>query len=123
MYTIFSGIFEIQKGDKVTQDLETFNIKAAPIFMSTKLKDYFKKHILQPVFADLREFALNDSGWTLRKIYYLTIVVSKYNDLRVGLYIPLQAEIYDKNAIVNIKNNDDKRFQCSVVFTLVARKS
>ena len=53
------------------------------------------------------EFSDGPSGWSLDSIINLSINIGKLNPMRAGCHIPLPNEISNKNACVNVKNDDD----------------
>ena len=69
----------------------------------------------------MSELQERSSGWSLKRILYLTTNINKYNPMRVGSYIPLPKEIQDKKAFVNVKNKDKKCFMWSVLAGLYSK--
>lgn len=59
----------------------------------------------------------NGSGWVLKKVLYLEIHTVKYTPLKASSYIPLPKALKNSN-ILNIRNEDQKRFQWCVLAAL-----
>lgn len=74
--------------------------------------------VVELTLAALDEFQERDSGWTLSRIFDLTINVNKYNPLRAGCHINLQREIKLKRAVINVQSVDNACFVWSVVAIL-----
>ncbi|XP_030762459.1 uncharacterized protein LOC115887234 [Sitophilus oryzae] len=64
------------------------------------------------------EFAEKDSGWILLNLLFLEININKFNPLRASSFIQLPPEITQRQAVVNIRNNDDYCFAWYVVAAL-----
>ena len=58
------------------------------------------------------------SGWVLLKIKNLTLHTAKWDPLNAGSYIDLPANLKNKKAIINMKNQDDKCFLWCVLRAL-----
>ena len=69
---------------------------------------------LQNMRSDLEvridRFTMDGSGWAIIGILNHDLNVNKYDPLAAGSYIPLPAEIQNKKATVNLKNDDIKCF-------------
>ena len=48
------------------------------------------------------------SAWTIHRIKAAYLHVGRYNPIRGGAYIPLPSNLQGKQAIINIKNNDNE---------------
>ena len=59
-----------------------------------------------------------DSGWVFLKIKNLTLHTAKWDPLNAGSYIDLPANLKNKKAIINMKNQDDKCFLWCVLRAL-----
>jgi hypothetical protein len=55
-------------------------------------------------------YTVGGSGWAVEEVERHYVTLSKYKPLAARSYIPLPAEIQNKKATINIKNNDDKCF-------------
>ena len=58
------------------------------------------------------------SGWVLEKIINITLHTAKWDPLNAGSYIDLPANLKNKKAIINLKNQDDKCFLWCVLRAL-----
>ena len=58
------------------------------------------------------------SGWVFLKIINLTLHTAKWDPLNAGSYIDLPANLKNKKAIINMKNQDDKCFLWCVLRAL-----
>ena len=53
---------------------------------------------------------MEGSGWAVIGVLNHDLHVNKYDPLAARSYIPLPAEIQNKKATVNLKNDDDRCF-------------
>ena len=98
---------------------EEMVIKPASFHSSIKVKldgtderelyDTMVERILENIAAFQRE----GSPWTLHSIIQLELHTVRYNPLRGETWIPLPKELANMNAIINMKNKDNKCF-CGV---------
>ena len=65
--------------------------------------------------ARLSMYQENGSDWYFKEVVRLEIHIVDYKPMKGGSYIPLPAFVKNKNAIINIKNEDDKCFLWSVL--------
>lgn len=98
-------------------DVKSFNTPFNVICKGTETKDLMEKLIII-IDKKADEFAERDSGWALLNLLYLEININKFNPLKSSSFIELPVEISRRNAVVNIRNNDDYCFAWSVVAAL-----
>ena len=67
------------------------------------------------ILENLINYQKKGSGWYFKEVISLEIHIVEYKPMRGGTYIPLPEFIKKKNAITNIKNEDDKCFLWSVL--------
>ena len=63
----------------------------------------------------LANYLRNGSGWYFKEVISFEIHIVDYKPIKGSSYIPLPNFIMRKNAIINIKNKDDKCFLWSVL--------
>ncbi|XP_050508978.1 uncharacterized protein LOC126886169 [Diabrotica virgifera virgifera] len=69
--------------------------------------------------AKLSEFEENSSGWAFEKIISLEVNINKYEiGNRASSFIKLPDQIRNKNACINVKNNDEACFFWSILSAL-----
>jgi len=90
----------------VDPDTKAFNTKSADIFQSTDLREWFHKHVRQPLLCEVEEFQDRDSGWTLLSVLNLTLHINKYNPMRASSYVPLPAKILRRQCCIDVQNQD-----------------
>lgn len=122
VYTVLETTYERQKGDESVEELKHFSTKAFPIYIISNLKQLFIENIQDPTLTDMEEFQQRESGWTLKRIELLNVIISKFNPQRCGCFISLPKAISDKRACINIINSDDECFKWSVVSALAHLK-
>lgn len=122
VYTVLMLSFELKKSTEITEKSKYFNTKAFPIFQTSDVTKLFSKHVTEPLLRDVEEFMQRGSGWTLKKIEFLNIVMNKYNPLRASSYIPLPEEIKNKHACINVQNVDEECFKWAMISALVHYK-
>ncbi|XP_030762881.1 uncharacterized protein LOC115887564 [Sitophilus oryzae] len=98
-------------------DVKSFNTPFKVICNSSATKDLVEE-FLTIIDNKADEFAEKDSGWILLNLLFLEININKFNPLRASSFIELPPEITQRQAVVNIRNNDDYCFAWSVVAAL-----
>ena len=106
------------KTDKGVEELEEFEA-----FFSTRnyinLESTNIEKLLQKCFGkilnDIEEFSSNGSGWYFKEVLRLEVNTVEYNPTKGSSYIDLPKWIKNKQAIINIKNRDDKCFLWSIL--------
>ena len=61
------------------------------------------------------EFEEGESGYIFDSIKKLTVKMFKYHDIRASSYCKLPEPFFDSKSIVNIQNNDNYCFLCSIL--------
>lgn len=110
--TVFNDEF-VMDGKRATKSVNTRNCE---LFRTSDLREWYKRHILKPTLASLKEFQKRDSAWALARILDLTVNVNKYNPMRAGCHLELPQEIM--RAVVNVCSVDNACFAWSVVAAL-----
>ena len=72
----------------------------------------------EKILEKMTTFQSMGSGWRLYNIIKLELHTTRYNPLRGETWIPLPKELANKKAIINMKNEDNKCFLCSVLRAL-----
>ena len=67
-------------------------------------------HMIEDILEKIDNFQMNGSGWYFKEVKRLEIHTVEYKPMKGSSYIPLPNFIMSKNAITNIKNEDDKCF-------------
>ena len=75
----------------------------------TEVKVFLKEMIME-ILGNLIIYQKKGSGWYFKEVIRLEIHTVEYKPMKGGSYIPLPELIKKKNAITNIKNEDDKCF-------------
>ena len=71
-----------------------------------------------------QQFQNQGSGWQFSKIESLDINIDPFEPLSGSSYIPLPKKIADKNAIINVKNeNDNECFEWAVTSAIYTAKN
>ncbi|XP_057320568.1 uncharacterized protein LOC130664599 [Microplitis mediator] len=104
--------FQNIKSDGTVEERKSFKTKTHEILFATSLNDWFNDNVYDILLKKVEEFFHKDSGWSLKETINLTINVSRYAPLQVGVstFIELPKEIRDKKAVLNIKNYDEYCF-------------
>ena len=71
--------------------------------------------MLREIKEKLAIYLRNGSGWYFKEVISFEIHIVAYKPIKGSSYIPLPNVIMRKNAIINIKNEDDKCFLWSVL--------
>ena len=75
----------------------------------------FLKEMIKEILGTLITYEKKGSGWYFKEVIRLEIHIVEYKPIRGGSYIPLPEFIQKKNAIINIKNEDEQCFLWSVL--------
>ena len=71
--------------------------------------------MIKEILENISAFQISGSGWYFKEVISLEIHIVDYKPIKGSSYIPLPDFIMRKNAIINIKNEDDKCFPWSVL--------
>ena len=93
--------------------------------INTKSKDVkvILSQMLKEIMETLANYQRNGSGWNFKEVNSLEIHIVDYKRVKGSSYIPLPEFIKRKNAIINIKNKDNKCFLWSVLRYLHPKES
>ena len=69
----------------------------------------------QQINTAFENFTQRGSGWILESIDYLKVHSAIYNPIQGKTYVPTPKSITKKNAIINIKNDDERCFEYAIV--------
>ncbi|XP_030760313.1 uncharacterized protein LOC115885506 [Sitophilus oryzae] len=98
-------------------DVKSFNTPFKVICNSAETKDLIEEFVTV-IDNKADEFAEKDSGWILLNFVHLEININKFNPLRASSFIELPPEIVRRQAVVNIRNNDDYCFAWCIMAAL-----
>lgn len=75
------------------------------------------QRLLEQIYQRMDEFSERGSGWALKTVCNLTICINKYDALnaRYGTFIDLPNVLKRKNAIINVKNRDNRCFAWAIL--------
>ena len=79
--------------------------------------------MLKEIMLNLAIYQKNGSGWYFKEVISFEIHTVVYKPMKGSSYIPLSEFIKRKNAIINIKNKDDKCFLWSILRYLHPKQS
>ena len=80
----------------------------------TDVKVILKEMIIE-ILGNLIIYQKKGTGWYFKEVKRLEIHIVEYKPMKGSSYIPLPEFIKKKNAIINIKNEDDKCFLWSIL--------
>ena len=72
----------------------------------------------EKILEKMATFQSMGSGWRLHSVIKLELHTVRYNPLRGETWLPLPKELANKNAIINIKDKDNKCFLSCVLRAL-----
>ena len=98
----------------VNQDNAYFQSRTHVNLEKTDVKVILKEMIIE-ILGNLINYQKKGSGWYFKEVIRLEIHIVEYKPMRGSSFIPLPDFIKKKNAIINIKNEDDKCFLWSVL--------
>lgn len=107
------------------EHIETFYLqsKLQHITVTTKLETWFKTNVFDVLTTKVDELQENGSGWSLHEIIGLDVNYNKLLRFCGSSYIPTPSSIKIKQAVVNVKNEDNRCFQWAVLSALHPAKS
>ena len=100
-------------GIVTNEEQVSFNSLHESIYGSTNLEEAYEK-IIMKILESFATYLKNGSGWVLKKVVRLDITLSRLRPLRGCFYIPLPLRIMRKNALINLKNDDEECFKWHV---------
>ncbi|KAL6416483.1 hypothetical protein ACFW04_013438 [Cataglyphis niger] len=112
--TMFNG--EFVSGNKIA--VKTIVTKNHPLLLTSDLREWYGKRVVDAILASLEEFQERDSGWALSRILNLTVNVNRYNPMRAGCYVEIPREIKLKKAVISVRSTDDACFAWAIVAAL-----
>ena len=75
------------------------------------------------IFELIQNFNNRGSGWQFDRVEHLDININPYNPLSASSYIELPGKLYEKKAIINVKNeNDNECFKWAVTSAVFPAK-
>ena len=92
----------------------SFASKIEIVTESTDLSDLYNT-MTSRIFELIQNFNNRGSGWQFDRIEHLDININPFNPLSASSYILLPKKLYEKKAIINVKNeNDNECFKWAV---------
>ena len=70
---------------------------------------------INDIGEEINQFVQNKSGWIFHSNIKADINIFRYNPIKGSLFIPLPDIIANKNACINVQNDDDKCFLYSIL--------
>ena len=75
------------------------------------------------IFESIQNFQNRGSGWQFDRVEHLDININPYNPLSASSYIKLPGKLYEKKAIINVKNeNDNECFKWAITSAVFPAK-
>ena len=105
-------------------DINIWYFATDPVIITeaTDLSDQYNT-MTSRIFELIQNFQNRGSGWQFDRIEHLDININPYNPLSASSYIPLPKKLADKNAIINVKNeNDNECFKWAVTSAVFPAK-
>ena len=83
-----------------------FPSKVEIVTESTDLSELYDQ-MSDAIFESIQNFNNRGSGWQFDRVEHLDININPYNPLSASSYIKLPGKLYEKKAIINVKNEND----------------
>ena len=87
--------------------------KSEIVLESTDLSELFDRLTNQQLVL-FDGFINNGSGWIFERVLFFDIFIDRFVPLLGGSYIQLPKELLNRNALINLKNNDNECFKWCV---------
>jgi len=114
---------DISFGENIT-NVAPFRSKTEIVLSGADVDEIYKK-VTEKCLESMAHYQRRGSSFRFKSIVRLDINTVVYRSLNVSSYIPLPAELANKKAIINMKNEDDQCFKWCVVraFNLIGKNS
>ena len=103
------------KGVEAVEEFEAFFSTSNYINLESTNIEKLVQKCFGKILNDIEDFSSGGSGWYFKEVLRLEVDTVKYNPTKGSSYIDLPKWIKDKQAIINIKNRDDKCFLWSIL--------
>ena len=111
----------MERADMKTGEIESVNVpfcsKTGIILDSTDVTELYRNAV-DKIMESMASFQMRGSSWRFRCVAKLDINTVVYRPLRGNSYIPLSKELASKQAIVNMKNEDNQCFKWCITRAL-----
>ena len=104
-------------GEVTNEEQASFSTKQESVFESTDLEEMYKRMVTKMMEA-FSTYLRNGSGWVLKRVVRLDITLSRLRPLRGSSHIELPKVIAKRNALINMKNEDEECFNWAVTRAL-----
>ena len=84
-----------------------FQTRSTTLLKSMDFKEEVESHIKSLVFK-IEKYRENGSGWLVEGVSAINIMITKYNPMTGGTFIPLPKDIKNKTSLLNVRNKDQK---------------
>ena len=106
----FNCVMEREGAEGTISETFAFHSAIKIITESTNVEEVFNEMVDEIETAIQKAENAQGSGWVLVKVIDITLHAAKWDPLNAGSYIDLPANLKNKKAIINMKNQDDKCF-------------
>ncbi|KYN29928.1 hypothetical protein ALC57_00617 [Trachymyrmex cornetzi] len=103
------------KDKRANKSIITKNIE---IYRCTDTREWYERHVVEPILTSLEEFQERNSGWALSRIHNLIVNVNKLNPMHAGCHFEVPRAIMFKKAVISVRTTDNACFAWSVVAAL-----
>ena len=90
--------------------------------LTTELSDDEIFEMIDQMKNSIQIFSTRGSGFVVQKIDHLDININKFKPIRGSSYIATPSALVGNHFLLNIRNNDNKCFACSVLAALFPQK-
>lgn len=104
------------------QDRAYFQSETHISLEATDVKEFLWK-MIDTILSNISIYQKNGPGWYFKEVISLEIHTVKYKPMKGSSYIPLPGFIKNKNAMINLKNKDQKCFQWCILRYLQPSKA
>ena len=98
------------KGVEAVEEFEAFFSTSNYINLESTNIEKLVQKCFGKILNDIEDFSSGGSGWYFKEVLRLEVDTVKFNPTKGSSYIDLPKWIKNKEAIINIKNRDDKCF-------------
>ena len=115
MYVSLHANFHLSSDETfITEPCAVLNTDVMEVFESSMI-DELLNETYENLVSAIENYQNRQSGWVLDRLLKLDLHVLEYSPLHATSYIPLPQDVYNKKAVINIKNTDEKCFLWSVI--------
>ncbi|XP_034663655.1 uncharacterized protein LOC117898403 [Drosophila subobscura] len=116
------GLYVKQTDDEtLSETMKHFVTSYKSIYANDEIDEHLNEAV-DLLITLSSEFQEKDSGWAIKKFEYFELTIIKLEHIAVNRFIPAPNKIKSRNALINVKNEDDYCFKWSILASFAYRR-